>query len=143
MYLTDTPITLGRFFEFPCAVSCGALNFFVGIVREEDHGRQVKKLSYECYPSMAEKMIGELVAEAKNLWPVDEVRVSHRTGDLAIGDVAVVVAVSSKHRDDSFSACRFMIEGIKTKVPIWKKQFFMDGSDEWVLCAYPKEHALP
>ena len=141
MYLTGTPITLGRFFESSCAASCGALNFFVGIVRDEDHGKRVKKLSYECYPSMAEKMISTLIAEARSFWPVDEVRVSHRIGDLAIGDVAVVAAVSSKHREDAFSACRFMIEGIKTKVPIWKKQFFADGTDEWVFCAHLEEHA--
>ena len=142
MYLTDAPIHLGRFFDFTLAPSSGALNFFVGIVRDEDHGKRVKKLIYECYPSMAERMIGNLIAEAKKCWPIQEIRVLHRTGDLAIGDVAVVVAVSSKHRDEAISACRFMIEGIKSKVPIWKKQFFLDGTHEWVLCAHAKESTL-
>ena len=135
MYLSEEPIYLGRFFDTSPETSCGAVNFFVGIVRDEDHGKRVKKLRYECYPSMAEKTMDALIREAQNRWPACDVRVLHRIGDLAIGDVAVVVAVSSGHREDAFAACRFMIEGIKTKVPIWKKQFFEDGSDEWVLCA--------
>ena len=142
MYLTDAPIYLGRFFEFAPAASCGALSFFVGIVRDEDHGKRVKKLEYECYPSMAEKAMESLIGEAKSRWPVEKVRVLHRVGCLAIGDVAVVVAVNSPHRDDAFSACRFMIEGIKTKVPIWKKQFFTDGTNEWVLCSHSHEGVL-
>ena len=142
MYLTDAPIYLGRFFDYSPGTSCGALSFFVGIVRDEDHRKRVKKLSYECYPSMAEKTMAELAGEAQCRWPVGQVRVLHRIGDLAIGDVAVVVAVASKHRDDAFLACRFMIEGIKTKVPIWKKQFFEDGTAEWVVCGHSHEHAL-
>ena len=139
MYLTEEPIYLGRFFDYSPSASCGALSFFVGIVREKDHGKPVKRLTYECYPSMAEKTVGELIREAQSRWPVCDVRVLHRIGDLAIGDVAVVVAVSSGHRDDAFAVCRFMIEGIKTKVPIWKKQFFEDGTDEWVSCNHSTE----
>ena len=139
MYLTEDPISLGRFFDYVPQASCGAVSSFVGIVRDEDRGKRVKKLRYECYPSMAEKMVARLIREAQNRWSVRDVRVLHRVGDLAIGDAAVAVAVSSAHRDDAFAACRFMIEGIKTKVPIWKKQFFEDGTEEWVLCNHSAE----
>ena len=142
MYITNEPIDLGDFFSFTPAKSCGALATFTGIVRDHDHGRQVKKLYYDCYPSMAERMIKILVAEAKNQWGVDEIRVSHRIGSLEIGEVAVAIAVSSAHRAESFSACRFIIEEIKKRVPIWKKEIFENGASEWVLCTHPEAVTL-
>ena len=136
MYITNEPIDLGDFFSFTPAKSCGAVATFAGIVRDHDHGRPVKKLYYDCYASMAELMITTFVEEAKNQWGVNEIRVSHRIGGLEIGEVAVAISVSSTHRTEAFEACRFMIEGIKKKVPIWKKEIFEDGMSEWVSCVH-------
>ena len=134
MYLTQKPIILENFFSLSPAPACGALASFVGIVRNHDHGRPVKKLYYECYPSMANKMMGVLIEQAKERWPVDEIHLLHRVGELGIGEAAVAITVSAAHRDEAFLACRFMIEGIKRQVPIWKKQILEDGSGEWVFC---------
>ena len=131
--ITSDPIALERFFS-QTDPACGAVAMFVGVVRNHDHGRPVSRLRYECYPSMAERVLTALVARAKNNWPVADVKVLHRVGDLNIGDAAVAIAVSAAHRDEAFSACRFLIESIKREVPIWKKQIYADGSAEWVVC---------
>jgi len=81
-------------------------------------------------------MIGVLVEEAKNRWDINDIRVLHRVGELGIGETAVAIAVSSAHRAAAFSACRFMIEEIKKRVPIWKKEFYQDGRNEWVICRH-------
>ena len=135
MLLTRQPISLGEFFTAP-ASSCGALVSFVGVVRNRHRGRAVRSLLYECYVPMAEKMLAGIVAEAKERWPVDEVRVLHRVGPLEVGEAAVAIAVTSGHRDEAFAACRFVIEEIKHRVPIWKKEFYEDGTAEWTACAH-------
>lgn len=134
MRITQGPVRLNEFFSSTPAPSCGAFASFVGLVRDHDHGRRVLRLHYECYPSMAEKMLEGIVAEAKNRWPVDEVKVLHRVGTLEVGEAAVAIAVSSAHRAEAFQACRFVIEEIKKRVPIWKKEIFEDGTGEWVFC---------
>ena len=142
MYITPEKINLNQFFSFPPDPGCGAQSSFVGMVRNQDHGRPVEKLFYECYWSMANRNIDKLIQETKNLWPVHGIRVLHRVGMLEIGDVAVVIAVSAAHRDEAFLACRFLIEGIKREIPIWKKQIFQDGSAEWTVCSHSFEGAL-
>ena len=133
MHLTEEPILLGKFFSFSSNPSCGATASFVGMVRDHDEGKRVKKLYYECYPSMADKMIGQLITEASDQWNINEIRVLHRVGTLEIGDVAVAIAVSSAHREEAFQGCRFLIERLKLEVPIWKKQIFEDGTNEWAI----------
>ena len=134
MYITEKPILPHKFFSFSANPSCGAVASFTGIVRDHDEEKRVKKLHYECYSSMAEKMFGRLIVEACGRWDIKEIRVLHRIGTLEIGEVAVAIAVSSAHREEAFQGCRFLIEGIKQKVPIWKKQIFEDGTDEWAVC---------
>ena len=136
MHITDETINLQKVFSDESPPSCGAVAYFTGIVRNHDQGRAVKSLYYDCYRSMAEKMIKALIEEAEVRWDVEKVRVSHRIGRLEIGEVAVAIAVSSAHRAEAFETCRFMIEGIKEKVPIWKKEIFEDGMSEWVSCAH-------
>ena len=142
MHITREPIVLQDFFSYSPNKSCGALASFVGVVRNHDHGRAVKRLFYECYFSMAEKMIQQIIEESKVTWAVDEVRVTHRVGSLEIGEAAVAITVSADHRAEAFAACRFVIEEIKHKVPIWKIEIFEDGAGEWVLCAHPAEAVL-
>ncbi|MBI3315430.1 MAG: molybdenum cofactor biosynthesis protein MoaE [Candidatus Omnitrophica bacterium] len=140
MSVTDKPIALQEFFSEPSPQSCGAVASFVGIVRNHDHGRAVKFLYYDCYRFMAEKVMRTIVEEALNRWDVEKVQVSHRVGRLGIGDVAVAISVSAAHRAEAFEACRFVIEEIKERVPIWKREIFEDGTSEWVSCAHAETH---
>ena len=111
--------------------AAGAIALFVGTVRDHDHGRAVAELSYSAHPSGAEQL--RLVAEkVAARYPVRALAAVHRTGDLDIGDVAVVVAAAADHRDEAFKACRALIEDLKQSVPVWKKQLFAEGGSEWV-----------
>lgn len=106
----------------------GALCLFVGVVRNENGGRPVLRLEYEAYEEMALPLMAEIEAEVKGRWPVTEVRMVHRLGPMAIGEASVAVAVASPHRAEAFAACRYAIDTLKAKVPIWKKEFYADGS---------------
>lgn len=109
----------------------GAVATFLGRVRDHHVGRAVQRLEYSAYGPMAEQECARVVAEAEARWPV-RVALEHRIGTLEIGGIAVAVAVGGAHRDETFAACRFVIEEIKRRVPIWKKESYQDGSVEWV-----------
>src|SRR6185312_9134919 len=98
---------------------------------DQNGGRKVLRLDYSAYVPMAEAELARIVAEAESRWDV-AVAVRHRVGSLDIGDTAVAVAVASGHRDEAFVACRYVIEEVKRRVPIWKKEYFADGTVEWV-----------
>jgi molybdopterin synthase catalytic subunit len=106
----------------------GALCLFVGVVRNENGGRRVVRLEYEAYEEMALPLMAQIEAEIKERWPVTDVRMVHRLGPLTIGEASVAVAVASPHRAEAFAACRHAIDTLKAKVPIWKKEFYADGS---------------
>jgi molybdopterin synthase catalytic subunit len=95
-------------------------------------GRVTTALEYEAHPALAEKALAEIEAEARGRWPVGELAVVHRLGRLDVGDVSVAIAVSCPHRAEAFEACRYIIERLKERVPIWKKENWADGSSEWV-----------
>jgi molybdopterin synthase catalytic subunit len=111
----------------------GAVVTFAGVVRNQNLGRQVDQLEYEAYPPMAETKLGQIVAEARERWPaIRGVAVVHRTGQLEIGETAVLVAVGAPHRDDgAFEAARYVIDRTKEIVPIWKKETWTEG-EEWL-----------
>jgi molybdopterin synthase catalytic subunit len=111
--------------------AAGGIALFAGAVRDSDHDRQVTGLSYSAHPSAAGELrrVAEVVAEK---FRVTAIAAVHRVGDLAIGDLAVVVAVSCPHRADALDACRALIDELKETVPIWKHQRFADGASEWV-----------
>ena len=111
--------------------AAGGIALFAGAVRASDHDRGVTGLSYSAHPSAADELrrVAEEIAEK---FPVLGVAAVHRVGDLAIGDLAVVVAVSCPHRAEAFDACRELIDVLKASVPIWKHQRFTDGTAEWV-----------
>ncbi|WP_026928499.1 molybdenum cofactor biosynthesis protein MoaE [Glycomyces tenuis] len=111
----------------------GAVVTFSGNVRDHDHGRGVTALGYEGHPS-AEAILREIAEEIAARPGVHGVAVSHRVGDLAIGDAALVAAVSAEHRKEAFEACADLVDEVKARLPIWKHQFFADGGDEWVNC---------
>jgi molybdopterin synthase catalytic subunit len=106
----------------------GAVCLFVGVVRNENGGRAVLRLEYEAYEEMALPLMAEIEAEVRERWPITEVRMVHRLGPLAIGEASVAVAVASPHRAEAFAACRHAIDTLKARVPIWKKEFYADGS---------------
>ena len=105
----------------------GALCLFLGTVRNENAGREVLRLEYEAYEEMALPLLEEVAFEAKRRFSVSDVRIVHRLGMLEIGDVSVAIAVASPHRAQAFEACRFAIDTLKAKVPIWKKEHYADG----------------
>lgn len=109
----------------------GGVATFVGLVRDHHDGRGVSRLEYSAFAAMAEQECALIVAEAETRWPV-RVALAHRIGALEIGDAAVAVAVGGAHRQETFDACRFVIEEVKRRVPIWKKEFYQDGTVEWV-----------
>jgi molybdopterin synthase catalytic subunit len=106
----------------------GALCLFLGVVRNENAGRPVTHLEYEAYEEMALAVMDGIEAETRRRWAVTDVRLVHRLGRLAIGEASVAVAVAAPHRAEAFAACRFAIDALKAKAPIWKKEFYADGS---------------
>lgn len=112
--------------------SDGALVVFSGRVRDENEGRRVSGLEYEAYNRMAEEQMRDIAARAQKEHGAGSVLIIHRTGNLSVGEVSVVTAVSAPHRDAAFRACRFCIDAVKEKAAIWKKEIFVDGSTQWV-----------
>ena len=111
--------------------AAGAIALFLGAVRDHDHGRGVTALSYSAHPSAAAEL-GRVAEKIAASHPVRAIAVLHRTGDLQLGDLAVVAAVSAEHRAEAFAACEALIDELKATVPIWKHQFFLGGESEWV-----------
>ncbi|UOQ73099.1 molybdenum cofactor biosynthesis protein MoaE [Hymenobacter cellulosilyticus] len=136
IYLTDQPIDVAAVLASVQDDGAGAVNTFIGTVRNQSTGRRVVRLDYEAYDAMAIRQMEHVAEQALEKWPMlRQVAVTHRKGRLDIGDVAVVVAVSTPHRADSFAACQYIIDTIKQVVPIWKKEEYEDGS-VWV-AAHP------
>jgi molybdopterin synthase catalytic subunit len=129
--VTDRPIDLGEHERLVNDATAGALVSFAGVVRDHDGGRSVTRLHYEGHPD-AGAVLCEVANDVAALPGVTSVAVSHRVGDLAIGDIALAAAVSAPHRGEAFAACGRLVEEVKARLPIWKHQFFTDGTDEWV-----------
>jgi molybdopterin synthase catalytic subunit len=109
----------------------GGVACFLGTVRNHHGGRDVLRLDYSAYAPMAEQECARIVAEAESRWNVG-IALRHRVGRLEVGDAAVAVVAASAHRDEAFVACRHVIEELKARVPIWKREYFADGAVEWV-----------
>lgn len=129
----DTPLDLAAHEKAVTDARAGAVVSFQGVVRDHDHGRGVTLLEYEGHPSAAQ-VLREVAAEIAADPDVFAVAVSHRVGTLAIGDVALVASVSTAHRAAAFAACARLVDEAKARLPIWKRQVFADGSEEWVNC---------
>jgi len=129
--IRDTPLSVDEVFQAVADPRAGGTAVFVGAVRGEDDGRAVTDLGYSAHPSALDELrtVAEEIAAAHDVVAVAAV---HRVGDLAVGDLAVVVAVSCGHRGEAFVACRALIDELKSRVPIWKHQVFADGDEEWV-----------
>lgn len=130
-FLSDRPLDLGTLVAAVSGPARGGVCTFVGAVRDHHDGRAVLGLDYSAYGPMAEATFAAIVAEAEARWPV-RVAVAHRVGHLAIGDAAVAVAAAAAHRDEAFAACRYVVEELKRRVPIWKRERYADGTEAWV-----------
>ena len=115
-------------------LGAGGYVSFEGWVRDQNEGREVTRLEYEAFQELAVKEGDRIIAEALRRFPVKHALCLHRVGSLALGDMAVWVGVSSAHRGEAFDACRFIIDEVKHRVPIWKKEHYLNGDSGWVNC---------
>lgn len=129
--VTDEPLDPDATVSRVRAAKHGAVVTFQGVVRNHSHGETVAFIEYEAYAEMARSKLDEIAAEIGEKWPECDVQVDHRTGHLEVGDIAIVIAVASPHRKEAFSACQYMIDEIKQRVPIWKREVGPDGAS-WV-----------
>jgi molybdopterin synthase catalytic subunit len=129
--ITDQPISLEPLVNAVTRLSSGAIATFLGVVREQTRGRQVRYLEYEAYREMAIPKMREIAEEIRRKWEVDDIAMVHRIGHLVIGEASVAIAVSAPHRHQALAACAYAIDRLKETVPIWKKEVWTDG-EEWV-----------
>ena len=130
--VTEQVISLTDHEDLVASVEAGAVVSFAGVVRNHDGGRQVLRLEYSAHPSAAETLFEVLAEVAGSSAGVRAIAASHRVGTLQIGNAALVAAVSADHRDAAFTVCARLVDTVKERLPVWKHQFFADGSDEWV-----------
>ena len=129
--ITAAPLAPEPFLQHVRRDESGAVALFLGVVRDNSHGRRVLYLEYDAYPEMAERKLREVAEEALARWPITDVAIAHRTGRLEIGETSLLVAVSSPHRHDAFAACHHIVDRIKEVVPIWKKEVW-EGGEAWI-----------
>ncbi|MFI9118257.1 molybdenum cofactor biosynthesis protein MoaE [Streptomyces bikiniensis] len=129
--IRETPLSVDEVFRAVGDDASGGTTLFVGTVRNHDGGADVDALGYSCHPT-AEAELRRVAEKVVANHPVRALAAVHRVGDLEVGDIAVVVAVSCPHRAEAFEACRRLIDDLKHEVPIWKHQTFSDGTEEWV-----------
>ncbi len=129
--ITEKPISPDELYQQVLQNHNGAVVTFCGVVRNHANNKSTRYLVYEAYPEMAEKKMAEIGAQVAARWALDDVGIVHRIGRLEIGEISVLIAVSSPHRAQAFEACRFAIDRLKEVVPIWKKEVGENG-EEWV-----------
>lgn len=130
--LSETPLSIDEQYEFLRDDSVGGICLFIGTIRNKNLDKQVERLEMEAYPPMAVKQIERLCDQAEQQWKINKAVVVHRTGKLSIGDIAVIIGVASVHRPEAFAACKWLIDELKKEVPIWKNEFYDDGSS-WLV----------
>jgi molybdopterin synthase catalytic subunit len=131
MHLTSGPIDVPSLLS-SARPTDGGVCLFLGVVRNENAGRPTREIRYEAYEPMAEAEIDRLLASLTERWPQARVEIRHSLGLLRIGEPSVAVLATAPHRAEAFAACREAIDRLKSTVPIWKKEFYADGTSEWV-----------
>lgn len=129
--ITSEKLNLQECYNFVTHPSCGGISAFVGTVRNDTNGKDVKQLDFSTYKPMAIKEMQKIADIALIKFPIEKIAIHHAEGMLQIGDIPVIITTSSKHRDAAFEACQFAIDTLKETVPIWKKEHFSDG-EIWV-----------
>lgn len=130
--IQDTPLNQDCFDEIQCFPECGGIDIFIGTVRNHHEGKAVQALTYTAYAPVAEKMIRQIEQEVQQKHAVSYVRVIHRVGALEIGEKAIIAIAYAPHRREAFEACEELIERVKHEVPVWKEEFYTDGSSQFV-----------
>jgi molybdopterin synthase catalytic subunit len=135
-YIYETPLSIERAIESVADDEAGGIATFIGRVRRHNEGKLIRHLHYECHVPMAEKEFHQIVNEMFSRWSLKKVSIEHRIGKLEVGELAVIVAVSAEHRREALEACRYCIDELKSRVPIWKKEVSESG-EEWIgACAH-------
>lgn len=129
--ITPAPLNLAEMYNFVIGATNGAVDIFVGTVRNFAEGKDVEALEYHGYPEMGERVLQRMIEQAFEKWNIGRIAVQHRLGRLQLTEASVIIAVSAPHRAEAFEACRFIIEEIKKDLPIWKKEYFVDGEHHW------------
>jgi len=137
--VTKDPIDLSAVLREVSHPRAGGIALFVGTTRDENEGRRVVRLEYEAYDDMAVAEMRAIGEAMRRRWGLLAVAMVHRIGVVPIADASVAVAVAAPHRDEAFAACRFGIDTLKAQVPIWKKEFYADGS-RWIGACAAHEH---
>jgi molybdopterin synthase catalytic subunit len=130
-FLTDHAIDLAALLAAAQSPERGGVAVFLGLVRNHHEGRGVLRLDYSAYSAMAEAECTRIVAEAGSRWDA-AIALRHRIGTLEVGDAAVAVVAASAHREAAFAACRYVVDEVKRRVPIWKREHYADGTVVWV-----------
>ncbi|TGL75968.1 molybdenum cofactor biosynthesis protein MoaE [Leptospira jelokensis] len=128
-HITENKIEIQEI--LPTLPKMGGFVMFTGIVRDTNEGKSVTHLEYEAYSELANKMIQDIILDAKEKWVLEYADCIHRLGKLVVGEIAVIVSTGSVHRDEAYQANRYIIDRVKHEVPIWKKETYIDGSSEW------------
>lgn len=141
--VTSEPLALMNLTNYNVDSSHGAVNIFIGVVRDANLGRKVTKMEYDCYIPLCEKTFMDIATEAQDKWSKEaNIRIVHRHGELNVGDASVAIFATTGHRDESYRITRYIIEEIKQRAPIWKKEYYHDGETDWVrghaLCQHRK-----
>lgn len=129
--LLDSALDIKTCVDFVTTLETGGIDVFIGTVRNNTKGKKVLQLDFEAYDKMAISEMKKIAEQALQKWSLNKIAIHHRKGILKVGEIPVIIAVSSAHRAAAFEACRFIIDTLKQTVPIWKKEFFEDG-EVWV-----------
>lgn len=130
--IQDTALSLNSFDEIQIFPECGGIGVFIGTVRNHHEGKAVKALKYSAYAPVAEKMIRQIEQQIQQKYAVSYVRVIHRIGALNIGEKAIIAIAYAAHRREAFAACEEAVERVKHEVPVWKEEFYQDGTSQYV-----------
>ncbi|UPG93552.1 molybdenum cofactor biosynthesis protein MoaE [Luteibacter aegosomatissinici] len=130
--LSHEPLTIEPLLELDRHPECGGLAMFVGTVRDHHEGRHVLHLAYTAHEPLAARVIRDVEEDTRRRFNVPYVRIVHRLGDLAIGDIAIACVVRAPHRAEAFEACRHAVDAVKHTAPIWKEEFYADGTSAFV-----------
>lgn len=130
--VSEQSLSIAAATDFVMDPSHGAIDTFVGIVRNNHLSRPVTGITYDAHKVLASRTFYEICTEAKDKWPETHYYVSHFHGELDVGGISIIIAVGSAHREASFDACRYVIEEIKKRSPIWKREHYVEGKSEWL-----------
>lgn len=145
--LVETKIDIGSYLKQMDDPAHGACLVFSGVVRNRNHGRTVTSVSYDAFAPLCTQTFSEISDEARRHCPGARILLIHRVGRLEVGEVSVLLAVSTPHRAEAYQISRYVIENLKTRAPIWKKETYVDGESEWLqghaLCSHSNDGDLP